>query len=312
MDNLILSLNVVLPLFLTMSLGYILKKLNMFNEDTLKTMNNLTFRVFLPTLLFYNVYKTELNGVFNPKLMFFAAISVLITFLVLCVIIPFIEKDNRKRGVLIQAIYRSNFVIFGLPVTASLFGEENAGVASILISVIVPIFNVLAVFALEIFKGGNIELKKILKGIISNPLIIASMIGLFTLFLGIKLPEPIEKTVNDISKIATPLALIILGGSFKLSDFKGYIKQLCIGVLGRLVIVPSILIPISTFLGFRGVELTSLLVIFASPTAVSSFTMAQQMDADSDLASQIIVFTSALSVVTVFLWIFILKQFGLI
>lgn len=312
MENLILSFNVVLPLFLTMALGYVLKYIGMFDERTLDSMNNVAFKSFLPILLFYNIYKTDIKGVFNPNLMTFAAISVIILFISLYIVVPFIEKDNKKRGVLVQGIFRSNFVIFGIPVTASLFGEDQVGVASLLIAIVVPLFNILSVFSLEAFRGGKPDYKKILKGVIKNPLIIASCIGIITIFLGIKLPTAIEKTVSDISKIATPLSLILLGASFKFNEIKKHLKQTTIGVIGKIIVIPCIFIPICILAGYRNVELATLMVIFAAPTAVSSFTMAQQMDADYNLAGQIVVFTSAFCVLTVFLWIFILKQFNLI
>ena len=141
MENLILSFNVILPLFLTMSLGYMLKYFNMFNDNTLDTMNNITFKIFLPMLLFYNIYKTDLKGVFNLNLMIFASTCVIILFLILYLIVPLIEKDNKKRGALLQGLFRSNFVIFGLPITESLFGSEKVGVAALLIAIVVPLFN---------------------------------------------------------------------------------------------------------------------------------------------------------------------------
>lgn len=312
MENLILSFNIVLHIFLILSLGYILKKLKILDELTTKNMNSVNFKVFLPLLLFYNVYKTDLSVVFNPKLLIFSIISVILVFLLLFIIIPLLEKDNRKRGVIIQGIFRSNFVIFGVPVCEALFGQNATGVASMLIAVVVPLFNFLAVICLEIYRGGNINFKKIIKGIITNPLIIASIIGLFFIYFKIKLPTPIEKTINDISKIATPLAFILLGSSFTFSAFSVYIKQLSITILGKLIIVPGIVLYIAALLGFRNVELTCLLSVFASPTAVSSYTMAEQMDGDSILAGQIVVLTSIISIITVFLWIFILKQFHLI
>lgn len=312
MENLILSFNIVLPIFLILSLGYILKKLKILDELTTKNMNSINFKVFLPLLLFYNVYKTDLSVVFNPKLLIFSIISVILVFLLLFIIIPLLEKDNRKRGVIIQGIFRSNFVIFGVPVCEALFGQNATGVASMLIAIVVPLFNFLAVICLEIYRGGNINFKKIIKGIITNPLIIASIIGLFFIYFKIKLPTPIEKTINDISKIATPLAFILLGSSFTFSAFSLYIKQLSITILGKLIIVPGIVLYIAALLGFRNVELTCLLSVFASPTAVSSYTMAEQMDGDSILAGQIVVLTSIISIITVFLWIFILKQFHLI
>ena len=312
MENLILSFNIVLPIFLILSLGYILKKLKILDELTTKNMNSINFKVFLPLLLFYNVYKTDLSVVFNPKLLIFSIISVILVFLLLFIIIPLLEKDNRKRGVIIQGIFRSNFVIFGVPVCEALFGQNATGVASMLIAIVVPLFNFLAVICLEIYRGGNINFKKIIKGIITNPLIIASIIGLFFIYFKIELPTPIEKTINDISKIATPLAFILLGSSFTFSAFSLYIKQLSITILGKLIIVPGIVLYIAALLGFRNIELTCLLSVFASPTAVSSYTMAEQMDGDSILAGQIVVLTSIISIITVFLWIFILKQFNLI
>lgn len=312
MENLILSLNVVLPLFITMSLGYFLKYLNMFDNNTLDTMNNITFKSFLPMLLFYNIYKTDLQGVFNLKLMIFSATCVIALYLILYLIVPLIEKDNKKRGALLQGLFRSNFVIFGLPITESLFGSEKVGVAALLIAVIVPLFNILSVLALETFRGGKPDFRKISIGIIKNPLIIASCLGVLTLLLKIKIPTAIEKTISDVSKIATPLSLILLGASFKFDNIKKYIKQTTIAVVGKTILIPCIILPICIMFGYRGVELSTLMIIFAAPTAISSFTMAQQMDSDSDLAGQIVVFTSAFCVVTVFMWIFILKQSHLI
>nr|WP_288564322.1 AEC family transporter [uncultured Romboutsia sp.] len=312
MENLILSLNVVLPLFITISLGYFLKSLNMFDNNTLDTMNNITFKSFLPMLLFYNIYKTDLQGVFNLKLMIFSATCVIALYLILYLIVPLIEKDNKKRGALLQGLFRSNFVIFGLPITESLFGSEKVAVAALLIAVIVPLFNILSVIALETFRGGKPDFRKISIGIIKNPLIIASCLGILTLLLKIKIPTAIEKTISDVSKIATPLSLILLGASFKFGNIKKYLKQTTIAVVGKTILTPCIILPICIMFGYRGVELSTLMIIFAAPTAISSFTMAQQMDSDSDLAGQIVVFTSAFCVVTVFMWIFILKQSHLI
>ncbi|MDX5727583.1 AEC family transporter, partial [Clostridioides difficile] len=257
-------------------------------------------------------YNTDLDGSLNFKLMAVAVIIIFSIFLILVFIIPKIEKDNKTRGALIQGVFRSNFVIFGIPVTISLFGDKSIGVTSLLIAVIVPMFNVLSVVILEIFRGGKVNIKHMIKSVLTNPLIIASFIGLTMLILNINIPTFLHKTIGDISKIATPLSLIILGGSFSFSAIKGHIKPIILGVCGKLILVPAIFLPISIFLGFRNVELASLMIMLSAPTAVSSFTMAQQMDSDSELAGQIVVFTSGFSILTVFLIIFILKQNNLI
>lgn len=312
MENLILSLNVVLPLFLMIVIGYGLKAVKLFDEHTVSQMNTVVFKVFLPLLLFINVYQTDIRGVFNLELILFAVGSVFSIFLLSWFSILLIEKDNRKRGALIQGIFRSNFVIFGIPITTALFGTEAIGATALLVAVVVPLFNVLAVITLEMFRGSKINVKKIVKGIITNHMILGTVIGMLFLVLGWKLPFAIEKAILDLSKVTTPLALVILGASFTFSSVRGNVKNVCIGVLGKLVLSPIIFLPIAIVFGFRGVNLGILLAIFGSPTAVSSFSMAKQMDADADLAGQLVVFGSMLSVVTMFVWIFILKQGGFI
>lgn len=306
-----MAFSVVFPLFAMMVLGYFLRQIKMVDDSSLKVFNNVVFRVFLPCLLFMNVYQTDIGKVFNPKLLIFAVSAILLVTIILFIIIPVIEKDKRKIGVMIQGIFRSNFVLFGLPVTVSLFGQENAGAASILIAVIVPLFNLLAVVTLEVFRGSKkINFLKIIKGIISNPLIIASALALVLLLLGVKLPEIILKPLGEISKIATPLSLVILGGTFDFSALGGNVKNLVIAVLGRLIIVPGLVIPAAIYFGFRGVELGAILTMISSPTAVSSFAMAQQMDGDADLAAQIVVATTGFCILSIFMWVFVLKQGG--
>ncbi len=308
MENFIISLEVVCPMFLMMLVGFIIKKIKIVDDSTLKQTNNMVFRIFLPMLVFRNIYTSDLSVSFSPKLLLFALAAILALFFLAFVVIVCIEKDNRRKGVLIQAIFRSNFVLFGIPVITSLYGEESAGVASIIIAVAIPLYNVLAVVSLEIFRGGRIDVKKILKGIVTNPLIIGSALGILILLSGFEMPAMIDGTVDSLSKIATPLAFVILGGTFDFSTLKSDIRPLLIGVLGRLVASPMIGLPISILLGFRGAELVVLMVMFGAPPAVSSFTMAQQMDADSDLAGSIVIIASIASIFTVFLWTFLLKQ----
>lgn len=309
-ENLLLSLKVVSPLFLLMALGALLRRCRLWDSHTVKVMNNVTFRVFLSLMLFVNITHANLADAFSPRLAAFGVVAIAAAFLLLCLLVPRLESEPSRRGVLVQGIYRSNFIIFGLPLTVSLFGQEAGGITSLLIAVIIPIFNLFAVLSLEMFRGGRPDFKKILKGIVTNPLIIGAVAGLLVLVSGLRLPAALDKTASDLAAIATPLALMILGASFEFRAVRGNIRQLVWGVAGKLLIMPGIFLPIAIALGFRGAELSALLAMFASPTAVSSFTMAQQMEGDADLAGQIVVFSSGLSVVTVFLWVFFLKQLG--
>ncbi len=312
MDNLILSFNVVLPIFLCILLGYFLRRIRMVDTPSLNVMNKLCFKVFLPIYLFNNIATTNLAAAFNGKLLATAYLGVTAQFILLMILIPRLEKENPRRGVLIQAMFRSNFALFGLPLALSLCGTEKVGPTSILVGFTVPLFNILAVVSLESFRGGKPSIKKMAKGIATNPLIIASLLGIAFNLLDFTLPSAVQKSVNDLGGVATPLSLVALGGSFTVSKVKEYKKQLTIGVLGRLVFSPLLMVSAGILLGFRNELLIPLLIMSGAPTAVSSFPMAQQMDGDGELAAGLVVFTSALAILSMFLWIFVLKQIGMI
>lgn len=306
MNNLYLAFSVVFPLFLLLTIGYVLRLVKIFNDTFLQQLNKLVFKFFLPVLLFINIYKSDFNSTFNLKLVLFAVIGVLSTFLILMLIIPVFVKKNENRSVVIQGIFRSNFIIFGIPMAQSLYGSSSAAITAVLIAFVVPLFNILAVFVLSFYSDKKISFISLIKDICKNTLIIGSVLAFVFLGLRIQIPSLIENTISDISKVATPLALIILGGSFYFSDVKEDVGLLIISVIGRLVVLPGICIPIAIALGFRGAELAALLALFASPTAVSSYTMAQNMNGNHKLAGKIVVFDSIFSILTIFIAITIL------
>lgn len=312
MDCIILAFKVVFPILVYVSIGYFLKQIKLYNTDGTKVINDLVFKLFLPCLLFYNIYTTKVDKVFDLNLILYAVTFILILFILLMVIVPKFIKDNSKCGVFIQGVFRSNFVLFGLPVTISLLGEGNAGLTSLAIAFIVPLYNVLAVVCLETFRKSKINVLNILKGIIKNPLIISSIAGIAFWVLKIQLPDFCSNIIRDLSRVATPLALIGLGGSFAFSSIKGNINKLAFIISLKLIIIPVIAIGLSAYIfGFRGASIVALISIFASPTAVSSFTMAQSMGGDSDLAAQTVVFTSIFSILTVFIIVAVTKYLNL-
>lgn len=311
MQSLVLSFNCIAPIFLLMLTGYILKALKIADKAGFDTVNRLIFKAFLPTLLFYNIYSTESANVVNPKLIVFAIIGTLAVFAVGYMLVFVLSKENSKRGVMLQGFFRSNYAILGLPLVEYICGGKTSGLSSLMVAIVVPLFNVLAVVSLERFRGGKANAVKIFKGIATNPLIIGCILGLVFYALGIKLPAVIEKAVSDISKIASPLAIIVLGASFTFKSIKGSIKELSAILALRLVIVPAVAIFFAVMLGFSGEALACTLIVFGAPVAVSSFSMAQQMGGDEDLAAQAVVMSSLLCLVTLFLWIFLIESLGL-
>jgi len=312
LENLLFSFNVMLPLIVEIMIGFFLRFIGVITESTAKGMNKIVFKLFLPVMIFYNLYTSELSTAFNSKLIIFAECSIIILAVLLCIIVPIFEKDNKKRGVIIQAIFRSNFAIFGIPLATALSTEDISGTASVLIACVVVTFNVLAVVVLESFSHGKANFGKIAKGIVTNPLIIASIIGIIFLVFGIKLPNPIEKTVSSLSSVATPLGLVVLGSFIDFKVIKSNLKQIVWSVSGKLVIVPTIFLTVSYLMGFKGGVFAILIAVFASPTAVSSFAMADQMGQDGELAAQILMLTTFICSFTVFGFILVFKTLGAI
>lgn len=311
MENLMISANAVLPMCLVMALGYGTRRLGWLRREEISTINKIAFRIFLPCLLYYNIYCSDLSGSFDPLLMAYAVGGVLLTFGLALGYTLLTEKLPERRGVLIQGMFRSNYVIMGIPVATALLGADQLGTVSILIAVIVPLFNMLAVVVLEVFRGQKPKPLHILGQIAKNPLVIGSVLGILTLVAGIRLPHILEQTIQSVSAIASPLQLFLLGAFFQFSGLKTYRRELVTVSIAKLIVSPGLFLGLGALLGFRGVAFVSLIGIFASPTAVNSFTMAQQMGGDAELSGDIVVTTSAASILTMFLWIFLFKSLGM-
>lgn len=314
MENIILSFNVIAPLFFLMVIGYaIANYTDLADKDLLKKANSLVFKVFLPCMLFKNIYQSNIREQMQGGLCFFAAGSLLLLFVLLCLIVPKVVKKENQQGVVIQGIFRSNYVIFGVAVVENMYGSANTVTAAILSAVLVPMYNFLAVIALSFF-GGKRErdFKKVLVGILKNPLIIASVLGIIASLLGFKLPKAADTTLNDLAKLTTPIAFLILGGDFDFSKVRGNLKIAGGVVAVKMVILPLIFIPMVVAMGYRNSDLLAALLAYQTPVAVSSYIMAQQAGADEQLAGQLVVFSSAVSIFTLFVTIFILRQMGLL
>ena len=313
MKDLIFAVNVVLPLFLTILLGYFLTKMKIWDEHFTTVANKVSFRVFLPILLFNNIYETDFNKLFDFKLIAFGLGGVIIVVLLAIPIVMLMVKEQSKRGVLVQAIFRANFLIFGIALTGNIFGNEGVGVASKLIGFLIPLFNLAAVLVLAAFSPeskGNI--KAMFMGIIKNPLIIGCVLGILALSTGITLPKALEKSLKDLGAIGAPFAVLMLGAEFNFKGLGENVKYIVMGTLGRLVVVPGIALTAAVMLGFRSCELITLLAVFGSPVAINSYIMAKEAGGDSKLAGQIVVVTTFLAPFTLCIFIYCFKIMGFI
>ena len=312
MENFLLSANAVAPMFLLMAAGYASRQAGILNREDVFRINRVAFRVFLPCLLFYNIYCSDLSEAVRPGLILFAVVGVLLVFFGAYMGVQRFEPMENRRGVVAQGIFRSNFVIMGLPVAEALAGKENLGSVTVLIAVVVPLFNFLAVFVLERFRGEKIKMAETLMTVVRNPLIISSLIGILFQLLHIRLPSLAERAVSDLGRIATPLQLYLLGAFFRFGGMKDCIRPLAAVTGIKLFLTPAILLSAAAALGFRGTAFIAMIGIFATPTAVNSFTMVQQMHCgDEEPAGNIVVMTSAVSILSLFLWIYLFRSLGM-
>lgn len=337
MNTLLFSVNAILPVVLLIFVGYLLKKLHFLEEDWFKKGNRLVFRLLLPCLLFYNVYQIQSFSAIDWSAVIYSELVILALFFIGLWVARCTIPDSRQKGVITQCLFRSNFAIIGLPLAETLGGEQGVGMAAVLSAFSIPTFNVLAVLSLTMFldtegkkKSG---LQTTLKKIIKNPLIIAVGCGLLCLILRSCFPHNLDNTpffslsttfpwlysvIESLAKIASPLALIILGGLFDFSAVKGMLRAITIGTVGRVLFAPALGIGLAICLSHIGIlsfdqnVYPALLALFGSPVATSSAIMAQEMDNDGTLAGQLVVWTSIASIITLFVFIFALRSIAII
>ena len=314
-QDLLFSCNVVMPIFLLIILGYVLTRLKLWDEHFLKIANDVCFKCLLPVLLFYNVASADIFEVFNGKLIVYVCVCAFVICSLLFLVVPLFVKDNKRRGVMIQGTFRSNFLLFGIPLGLSIGGVQGSVLAAVVASFYVPVINMLSVISLYVFSDSeNKNLKAALLGIIKNPLIIGGVSGLlFSLIrntAGFEIPAMIDTTLVNIKSIATPFAFLILGGDLKFGNMLRNVKFSIMSVLGKIVIIPAVMLSLSALLGFDKLEMAVLVAVFATPNAVSSYAMARNYEADYELAGEIITLGTLLSIFTIFIFITLSKSFG--
>lgn len=315
MSDLLFSANVVVPIFLLIMLGYALTRVKLWDGHFLKVANEVCFKCLLPVLLFYNVASANIFEVFNGKLILYVCLCAIVICGLLFLIVPLFVKDNKRRGVMIQGTFRSNFLLFGVPLGLSIGGAEGSVLAAVVASFYVPVINMLSVISLYAFSDAKDKnLKAALLGILKNPLIIGGVSGLvFSLirnYIGFEIPVMLDTTLNNIKSTATPLAFLILGGDLKFGSMLRNIRFSVLSVLGKTVIIPAVMLTVSALLGFNQLEMAILLAVFATPNAVSSYAMARNYEADHELAGEIITLGTCLSIFTIFVFITLAKTFA--
>lgn len=330
------AVNAVVPIVLLILLGYVLRKSGFLTAEFVKIGNKLGFHVCIPCMLFINVYNIEGFEVIRWDVVLYCCLMVAVLFLLGLATVGLVTKVPQRKGVVLQAVFRSNVAVIGLSLATVLGGSEAAAITSIVTAFTLPLLNIFAVIALTIYvsgDGGKVDVGRILRNIAKNPLIIGILLGLGCLLIRSAQIRYFGRVVfslngnlkflytalSNLKSIASPLALIVMGGQFEFSAAKGVLKEIVAGTVWRVVIAPVLVIGTAIILStrtglihFGAMEYPTLIALFGSPVAVSSAIMAGQMGNDEQLATQLVVWTSVCSIATMFLTVCVLMGAGLL
>ena len=316
MENFIFSVNVTIPIFLVMVLGWGLKQGGMLNDNFVTAANKFNFQVTLPALLFRDISSVDIRAVFDLQYVLFCALASSACFWAVWGGAKLFLKDGSMRGAFVQASFRSSAAVIGLAFIQTIYGQSAMG--PLMIVGAVPLYNIYSVVVLT-FEGEqsrNADKKEKIReagiNILKNPIVISIFLGLLASFWGIQFPVLVDKTINNISQMATPLALITLGAGFEGQKALAKMKPTLAASAIKLVVQPLAFLPLAMALGFDGEKLIGILIMLASPTTPSCYIMAKNMGNDGTLTASIVVATTLLASFTLTGWIFLLKTMGCI
>lgn len=314
MDLCISILNIVLPVFLVICLGFGLQRTAIVDDEFLYKLNQLVYWVALPLLLFYKIGTADFSQSFNIRLL----IGVVVAIVLLCVFsygfAVLRGYGPQVKGTFSQGAFRGNVAYVGLPIVFNAFGEQGLATAGILLGFLVPLMSFLSIFVLvlphrenEGKKGATFWLHQVLL----NPLILASLLGVVWSYLQLPVPLFIDRSLNIATSMAMPLALIAIGASFSFKKFQGDMSTAMLAIILKLIALPVVAALLLVLMGVQAQELAIGVIFAATPTASSAYIMAKQMRGDAPLAGSIIMVSTLLSIVSYSVALYILETLQL-
>lgn len=312
MDNLLFSLNAILPVFLVVLAGIPLRRKGIINDNFISVSAKFVFKLALPAFIFRSIFRTDFKAIFNPRLLLYVFLSTL----ALCAVTHFLTlifiKSPGTRGAFTQGVFRSNYALIGMPLIFNLFGQEAFDKSVIGVAIVMPLYNILAVIILSVNSESKTNTKKIIRDILTNPIIWGVLIGLVFSLFKIGLPKAVYKALDYLSDTAIPLALLNIGGQLSFTSLKSNLKHGIAATILKIAVAPFLFTLLAYFLGFRGDELGIILIVFGAPTAVSSYIMARGMNCNPGLAGEIVLLTTMGSAFTIFIGVTVLQFMALI
>lgn len=314
MGNFLFSLNVTLPIFIIILVGGFLKRIGLLTEGFTSVADKFVFKVALPVQLFQDIAAMDIRADFSGKFVVFCMIATTCMFAATWILGAVFLKDKSMVGAFAQAAARGSAAILGIAFVENIYGDS--GMTPMMIVAAVPLFNIYSVIILTVtssegkFNGALV--KKLLVGVVTNPIILGIAAGMVWSLLGLPMPAILSKSVHYIAITATPLALLVLGATFKGREALQKIGPTIAAAFLKLVAIPAAIFPFAIHMGFRGSELVAIMIMLASPTTVTCYIMAKNMGGDDTLSASVVMTATLLSSVTLTLWVFVMKTFGLI
>lgn len=294
-------INNLVPVFVLIVAGYFLKHFNLTDDRFLKTADRLIYFIFFPVLLFWKIGSGP--GDIPLEKGFYAAIAcaVLSIYLLSLLYVCIFKVPHFQAGSFSQSCYRFNTYI-GMAIMLTAMGEAGARQFGILIGVIIPFINVLAVGTLSWFSDESVDLSKrfslVLKALFSNPLILGCVAGILYMKLGHGFPQVLENTFRLATLVTLPLALLSIGGALTPEKIKSRFKLSLVSSFFKLILLPAIGYLLFKAFGVTGVSFKVGMIFFTLPTSTAMYVLASQFKSDTDLSSATILLSTLLSVVS--------------
>jgi len=297
MDTILIAL---LPIFILIILGYVFKRLNFPNADFWPYADKFTYYVLFPSLLIYKLSTASLDSIEG----FSFVGSALVTLLIISLALIFMDKVGLLfEGDVFTSVYqgaiRFNTYVF-LALVDAMYGDKGLILAAFLITFLIPIINILCISIFAIYTNNEkINIFSLIKSILTNPLIVACVIGGGINYLGIDLGASIERTLSVLSSAALPLGLLSVGVGLHLSQIKDAKIEIFSSVFLKLALFPVMIFFVGRAMGVEGLALSILVLFGAMPTAPSAYILARQLGGDTKTMSAIITAQTMLSILTI-------------
>jgi predicted permease len=288
----------IFPIFAAILVGAALKQFLIKTTDVWAGIDRLTYYLLLPSLLIVEIYRADFSSGHAGTAVGVTLAATLGLSAVLLVLRPVITRDTPLFTSIFQGSVRYNSYVL-LAVADAFYGAEGLALAIVFIAVMVIATNMLGVVVLSAFSSGKSNLKRILVGVIKNPIIIAAGAGAVLNVSNIHVPLPIENTAALFKTAALPLSLLSVGAGLRFVMDKKALGAIALSTTIKLAVLPVITGICLYLAGIDGMVLAMGVLYAGMPCAGNAYILARQLNGDPEAMASIITLETLLSAFSV-------------